>query len=174
MKLVITRLTALLLVTISTLASAKGDNEIETNFAYVDGKGDTDEGSIHATQITLNLAYLRNLKSYWVGGEFTYDMYRSDLTSHTTMILGAPFKYWLKGPDSKGVGLYGFVTPYLGKYDNGGDPAGTTYGFKLGPSLVVFMSDSVGVDTKIVYDYHKTGGKTWTTTGLLVGFSVFF
>lgn len=157
----------------ATVASAKGDNELGTSFSYLDGKGDTDEGVVHSTQMTLSGMYLRNLKSYWIGGELTYDAYRSDLTSRNTLVLGVPLKYWLKGPDSKGVGVYGFVTPYFGKLDNGLE-SGTLMGLKLGPSLVVFLSDMLGVDTKIVYDYRKTGGKTSTTTGLLVGFSVYF
>lgn len=155
------------------LACAKGDNELSTNFSYLDGIADTDDGIVHSTQMTLTGAYLRNLKSYWIGGELTYDAYRSDLTSRNTLVLGVPFKYWLKGPDSKGVGLYGFVTPYFGKLDNGLE-SGPVMGLKLGPALVVFLSDMLGVDTKIVYDYRKTGGKTSTTTGLLVGFSVYF
>lgn len=157
----------------ATPASAKGDNELGVNFSYLDGKGDTDDGVVRSTQMTLSGVYLRNLKSYWIGGELTYDAYRSDAGSRNTLVLGAPVKYWLKGPDSKGVGLYGFVTPYFGKMDNGLQ-SGTVMGLKLGPALVVFLSDMLGVDTKIVYDYRKTGGKTSTTTGLLVGFSVYF
>lgn len=157
----------------SSLAFAKGANELESSFSFLDGKSQTDDGMVHSTEMILNGAYLRLLGSYWLGGELTYDMYESDTTSRTTMIIGVPFKYWLKGPDSKGVGLYGFSTPYFGKLDNGIE-AGTVFGLKLGPSLVAFLSDMVGVDTKLVYDYRKTSGQTSTTTGLLVGFSIFF
>ena len=157
----------------ATFASAKGDNEIGASFSFLDGKGDTEDGVVHSTQTTLTGMYLRNLKSYWLGGELTYDAYRSESNNRNTLVLGVPMKYWLKGPDSKGVGLYGFVTPYYGKLDNGID-SGQVMGLKLGPALVVFLSDMLGVDTKIVYDYRKTGGKTSTTTGLLVGFSIYF
>ena len=157
----------------ATLASAKGDNDLGANFSYLDGKGDTEDGVVHSTQMTLSGMYLRNLKSYWIGGELTYDAYRSEVSTRNTLVLGVPVKYWLKGPESKGVGFYGFVTPYFGKLDNGLE-SGTVMGLKLGPALVVFLSDMLGVDTKIVYDYRKTGGKTSTTTGLLVGFSVYF
>lgn len=155
-------------------ASAKGSNELSSGFSYLTARADSeDNGAVKSTHLVLNLSYLRNIKSYWAGGELTYDSYSSDSTSTLTMILGGPLKYWFKGPESKGVGFYLYTTPYLGRADSQ-EGSGTVFGLKLGPGLGVFLSDLLSIDIKLVYDYRKTSGRTSTTTGLTTGFAIYF
>lgn len=152
---------------------AKGENEVGSKLSYFDRQSQESGEKIRTSEMGLSVLYLRSLKSLWTGVEMSYGSTRSTNTNKGHMLLGVPFKYWMKGPESKGIGLYAVATPYFGR-EHEGDEGSSMMGFNMGPGIVVFLSDMLGIDTKIYYDYRRVGSSPWTTTGLASGFSVYF
>lgn len=154
-------------------AFAKGDNEFGFLLSYFDRQYEADGQKVKQVDIDFSGLYLTSLKSFWSGIELSYGTSRSSIVGTSSLKLGVPFKYWMKGPESKGIGIYAVATPYLGRVDSG-DGGDTLLGLTMGPGIAYFLSDMVSVDTKLYYDYRRVGSSPWVTTGLMVGISTYF
>ncbi|MCX6116575.1 MAG: hypothetical protein NT027_03465 [Proteobacteria bacterium] len=157
----------------SPIAFSKGENEVGFDLQYSDTNASIDGEKVRGSSFVFNSLYLRNFKSVWSGVSIGYENSRSTLEDNAYVNFGVPFKYWIKGPESKGIGIAVQATPYFGKKDDS-EGGGTMLGANLGPSLVVFMSDMLGIETKLYFDYRRVGSNSYTTTGLKAGFSVYF
>lgn len=163
----------IILHTLNPKVYAKGENEVGMSLSYSDRASEESGESVRTSEFSLSGLYLRSFKSFWAGGELVYLSSRSTNLNSGSLLFGVPFKYWMKGPESKGVGIYGFATPCFGKRDSA-DGSASILGLKMGPGLVVFLSDMLGIDTKLYYDYRRIGSNPEVTTGLTSGFSVYF
>lgn len=163
---------ACLLLLSSSRLWAKGDNEVGFGLSYLDRQATVDGEIVRTAGFTFDIDYLRSVKKFWTGVDFSYAALKSSVGDSGHLVLGVPFKYWIKGPESKGVGFYGIGTPYLGRSDEG-TGSGSVLGLKMGPGVAVFISDLVAIDTRFYYDY-RMGSNPSTTTGMLVGCSLFF
>jgi hypothetical protein len=152
---------------------AKGENEIGSFLSYYDRAETVGGDDVNTTHLGLDVLYIRSLKSFWLGGELSYASSRSSISSAGLFKVGVPLKYWIAGPESKGLGFYVMATPYFGREDDS-DDAHSLLGVKMAPGLVIFLSDMVGIDTKIYYDYTREGSSPVVTTGLMSGFSIYF
>jgi hypothetical protein len=155
------------------MSFAASNNEISSSFEYIDRQDFVDDTKNLNSIIRLDVNYLRWISSYWLGGSLMYESWRASVSSQQSFLLGMPIKYWIKGPESKGIGFHVGSTPYIGKlYHFGSTP--TVLGVKLGPGVTYHLANEVGVDTTLYYDYQRKGKHPSVTTGMKVGFNVFF
>jgi hypothetical protein len=157
----------------SSVSMAKGDNELNFALHYTDQSAVVDGEKVSASSVGLGIRYLRSIKSFWAGAQLDYVSKRSTISASSLFIVGAPFKYWMKGPESKGVGFYVEGMPYLGK-DDAGLQTGSLFGLSMGPGCAVFLNDMAAIDSKLFYDYRHVSSGTTTLTGLTSGLSIFF
>jgi len=158
---------------VSDASYCKGGHEVGASLSYLDRQSVVYDEAVRSSEVIMSALYLQDFGDFWAGGEMSYLSYRSSLSDTSGILFGAPFKYWIKGPESKGVGFYVIGTPFFGKQDNANGSA-SLMGVKTGPGLVLFLNDMLGIDTKLYYDYRRVGSNPEITTGLLSGFSVYF
>jgi len=150
----------------------KGQQEVGFGLGYFDRQYQQDGQTLRQSNLDVSGRYLMPVKTFWTGFDLAYGSSRSTVSDSGHLSLGVPFKYWIKGPESKGIGFYVVGTPYFGRSTDA--ESNSFLGVSSGPGLVYFFSDLLGIDTRLYYDYRRVGSSPWVTTGLSSGFAVYF
>ena len=153
---------------------AKGtDTEFAVSTRFESTVTKSGDGNLNHAGIDTSFSLLKDLKSYWLGGEAIYSSERDEDTDFTAISFGALVKYWFKGPDSKGVSSYVLGGLGLGRETNAGSSR-NILGLKVAPGVAWFVNDNVAFDGRFKMEIATGGGITRTSTAILVGFSLFF